>query len=166
MQNNQDEFLSLLATKLQIEPCDSLKKSTFMGKPYWGANPSFRTKTFDHTRHQKPLQLKRYEVVIFSIINHKYLDSVGYSQIHLSILERIFGFLYLLVPLQDEINWFLESYYRKTFKNLPYGPDRLYFSNHKHLLGLIYDRVVVFAYFLRNITSSHYQNMSSRVIRF
>ena len=112
---NQVEFLSLLAKRLDISFSESLMHSTFMGKSYWGSNPSHRTTMFDIKRHTKPLDLKRYEIVIFSTINWRYLDAVGYSQYKLAYLERIFGLLYLFLPLQDEINWFVDAYINNLY---------------------------------------------------
>lgn len=163
---NQEQFLSLLASKLDIDYYDSLKCSTFMGKAYWGANPSHRTKSFDAKRHMKPLQLKRYEIVIFSIINHKYLKAVDYPLVNLTFLERIFAILYLLIPLQEEFHWFIDAFYKNSFKNLSYGPNRVPFSKYKHFLGLVYDRLLVFYYFFRNMTTQHYKNIPSRHIKF
>ena len=142
-------IMTKLCKYLNIEYCSSLEKSTFGLKEYWGANTKYKSNTFLVSRHKKPLSLKRHELVLFGIINKDLNQITGYSSVKLTRIENKFWYLWLLLPFQEDFNWFKREFiYNESKGAVDYSGRRQ--SKLIIMLKLIYERLKLIRVVIRN----------------
>ncbi len=159
----KENILNSICFKLNINYHQSLNKSTFLSKPYWGANPSAKTKVFDITRHTKPIALKKYEMNLFAVINKQFNEVTGYPCKELSTLETFLSPIWLLLPLQEELQWFYNALIKRKYKGLKYSSGKTFYFI-KPFLGLMTERIFLFKMFIRNVHSDHYSKIRKSLL--
>jgi hypothetical protein len=112
-------LLRKLCEYLNINYDSSLEISSFCSKLYWGANPNYKSNKFITDRHVKPLSVKRYELLLFSIINKELNQITEYHTVQLSWIEKRLIVLWLLLPFTEDINWIKRAIYYNEYKGLP-----------------------------------------------
>ena len=93
----------------------SLLSCSFGGYKYWGNTVTVASDKFDENRDQNSIKLSKKDIVILNIINNKILTKFNYKKNKLSLAEKIFLPLIMLLPLDDELN-FLKKFSLKNIK--------------------------------------------------
>ena len=142
-------ILEKLCKYLDIAYNPVLDISSFGSKLYWGANPNYKSNQFKISRHNKPLPLKRRELLLFEIINARLNNITGYKNIKPSWFENKLGFLWLFIPFQEDFIWFKYAFFSKDYKKLPDSSGH-YPSSLIMILRLIKERLFIGWVLLRN----------------
>ena len=108
-----------LCEYLNIDYDNSLEISSFGSKLYWGANPNYKSNKFITDRHIKPLPAKRYELLLFSIMNKQINQITGYPSVKLLWIEKKLIVLWLLLPFTEDFNWIKKAIYYNEYKGFP-----------------------------------------------
>ena len=108
-----DDYVMLgLCSFLHIDYDSSLRKSTFNGKKWWGANPTYKLNKFSLDRHKINYELSFLESCLFSIVFRKHYNIFGYIKPN-SSCKYLPVFFQLLLPTTDDFKWF-----KNIFKTL------------------------------------------------
>jgi len=101
-----DDYVMLgLCSFLHIDYDSSLRKSTFNGKKWWGANPTYKLNKFSLDRHKIKYELSFAESCLFSIVFRKHYNIFGYVKPNCSC-KYLPVFFLLFLPTREDFNWF------------------------------------------------------------
>ena len=131
---SDDYIISGLCSFLNIDYHPILRESTFNGKKWWGANPTYKLNKFSMDRHKVNYELSFLESCLFSVVFRKHYNIFGYIKPN-SSCKYLPIFFILLLPTTEDIRWFKNLF--KTFSR-EYGSI-------KHLMrktaSLIFERL-------------------------
>ena len=152
-------ILSELCGFMGIEYDGALERSTFCGKKYWGANLSYKANEFSTQRHTLELTLGRGEKRILSLMNERLNKITGCGSLKLSPFERKIAFIWLLLPVKQDIEWFRENIIKANFKRK--------ISAIEVLAKLVFERIRLACIFYRNRRADkEYEKIAESFIRY
>ena len=102
---SEDYVILGLCSFLNIDYDSSLRKSTFNGKKWWGANPTYKLNKFSIDRHKINYELSFVESCLFSIVFRKHYNIFGYIRPN-SSCKYLPVFFQLLLPTTEDFKWF------------------------------------------------------------
>ena len=154
-----------LCEYLNINYDSSLEISSFNSKLYWGANPNYKSNKFIMDRHVKPLSMKRYELLLFSIMNKQINQITGYPSEQLLWIERKLIVLWILLPFSEDFKWFKRAFYYNKYKGLPDNSGN-YPSRFLIILKLLKERLMLIIIYFRNTRlKENYKKINEYLIK-